>query len=96
MTGRAETGISTETLVPGDVALEDTGERPDAIRLRAKEVLGLAGLLGSGADRVLRRLFGLKPRAATCASKPEWCALPARPTRSAPASAWCRASAGSA
>ena len=35
-------------------------ERPDAIRLRASEVLGLAGLLGSGTDRVLRRLFGLE------------------------------------
>jgi ABC-type sugar transport system ATPase subunit len=46
--------------VAGDVTLEDTGERPDAIRLRANEVLGLAGLLGSGADRVLRRLFGLE------------------------------------
>ncbi|MBX9846225.1 MAG: sugar ABC transporter ATP-binding protein [Xanthobacteraceae bacterium] len=59
MTGRAETGISAETLVPGDIALEDLGQRPDAIRVRTKEVLGLAGLLGSGADRVLRRLFGL-------------------------------------
>ena len=59
MTGRAETGVAADPLVPGDVTLEDAGERPDAIRLRANEVLGLAGLLGSGADRVLRRLFGL-------------------------------------
>ena len=59
MTGRAETSVETETLEPGDVALEDAGEQLDAIRLRSREVLGLAGLLGSGADRVLRRLFGL-------------------------------------
>ena len=60
MTGRAETGVAADPLVAGDVTLEDTGERPDAISLRANEVLGLAGLLGSGADRVLRRLFGLE------------------------------------
>jgi ABC-type sugar transport system ATPase subunit len=59
MTGRAEASIETDALVAGDVALEDAGDRPDAIRLSSKEVLGLAGLLGSGADRVLRRLFGL-------------------------------------
>ncbi len=44
---------------PDAVRLEDIGIRPDAIRLRANEVLGLAGLLGSGADRVLRRIFGI-------------------------------------
>jgi len=59
MTGRAEANISTAALIPGDVRLEETGPRPDAIRLRAKEVVGLAGLLGSGIDRVLQRLFGL-------------------------------------
>ena len=39
--------------------LEDVVVRPDAIRLRANEVTGLAGLLGSGAERVLRRIFGI-------------------------------------
>jgi ribose transport system ATP-binding protein len=36
--------------------------RPDgvnAVELRAGEIIGLAGLLGSGTDRMLRRLFGL-------------------------------------
>ncbi len=32
-------------------------ERPDAIRLRANEVVGLAGLLGSGTSAALRALF---------------------------------------
>ena len=59
MTGRAETNIPADPVVPGDIVLEDADERPDAIRLRAREVAGLAGLLGSGTGRVLRRLFGL-------------------------------------
>jgi ABC-type sugar transport system ATPase subunit len=59
MTGRAATNINTETLNSGAVVLEDAEERPDAIRLCTHEVVGLAGLLGSGVDRVLWRLFGL-------------------------------------
>ena len=59
MTGRAVTSIAAETGTPGDVVLEDADNRPDAIRIRSNEMLGLAGLLGSGTDRVLRRLFGV-------------------------------------
>src|SRR5689334_19713999 len=59
MTGRAETSISAAATTAGDIRLEETESRADAIRLRAKEVVGLAGLLGSGIDRVLQRLFGL-------------------------------------
>ena len=44
---------------PGGVLLEDLSDRPDAIRLRAGEVSGLAGLLGSGASGILRRIFGI-------------------------------------
>jgi ribose transport system ATP-binding protein len=44
---------------PGAVMLEDVVDRPDAIRLRAREMTGLAGLLGSGASQVLRRIFGI-------------------------------------
>ena len=59
MTGRAETGANAEMLVPGAILLEDAEARSDAIRLRSSEVVGLAGLLGGGMDRVLRRMFGL-------------------------------------
>ena len=82
-------------LPPGAVLLEDADERPDAIRLRAGEVVGLAGLLGSGTGRVLRRLFGLDARGATFASTARTGGSQARPTPSAPASAWCPASGGS-
>ncbi len=59
MTGRTSLQIETAGLAPGVVRLEDTADRPDAIRLRAHEVTGLAGLLGSGASSVLRRIFGI-------------------------------------
>jgi ABC-type sugar transport system ATPase subunit len=44
---------------PGAAVLQDTVSRPDAISLRAGEVTGLAGLLGSGASQILRRIFGI-------------------------------------
>jgi ABC-type sugar transport system ATPase subunit len=59
MTGRAASDVASEMLVPGAALLEDAQQRPDAIRIRAREVIGLAGLLGSGTDRMLRRLFGV-------------------------------------
>jgi ribose transport system ATP-binding protein len=65
MTGRAEANIAAEAGAPGEVILEDAEVRPDAISLRANEVVGLAGLLGSGTGRVLRRLFGLDAGGAT-------------------------------
>ena len=52
MTGRAETDVVANTLLPGGVLLEN-----DIVRVRSHEVLGLAGLLGSGTADVLRRLF---------------------------------------
>jgi ABC-type sugar transport system ATPase subunit len=63
MTGHTMAKTDAEELVPGAVLLEDVVDRPDAIRLRANEVMGLAGLLGSGADRVLRRIFGVGGKA---------------------------------
>jgi ribose transport system ATP-binding protein len=65
MTGRL---IETEAVAAaerGDVVLEDAEALADAIRLHRHEVVGLAGLLGSGADRVLQRLFGLRERPST-------------------------------
>src|SRR5262249_9219421 len=59
MTGRAEASIAADAAAPGPVLLEDTDQRPDAIHLDANQVVGLAGLLGSGTGRVLRRLFGI-------------------------------------
>jgi ABC-type sugar transport system ATPase subunit len=59
MTGRAEAQIGDRRAAPGETVLEDADERADAIRLRANEIVGLVGLLGSGTGRVLRRLYGL-------------------------------------
>jgi len=62
LTGRAMTAIDPgdpSVSAPGDVVLEDIADRPDAVRLRANEVVGLAALLGGGAERVLRRIFGI-------------------------------------
>ena len=58
MTGRAATDVVSEALPPGDVLLDG-----DAVRVRAREVVGLAGLLGSGGSDVLRRLFSNPPAA---------------------------------
>ncbi|AMN45315.1 sugar ABC transporter ATP-binding protein [Rhodoplanes sp. Z2-YC6860] len=59
MTGRAEAQIGDRGAAPGETILEDADQRTDAIRLRANEIVGLVGLLGSGTGRVLRRLYGL-------------------------------------
>jgi ABC-type sugar transport system ATPase subunit len=62
MTGDLEQrAMPDAAAVPGATALEEPTSRPDAIRLRAGETLGLAGLLGSGTQRVLARLFGIEP-----------------------------------
>jgi ABC-type sugar transport system ATPase subunit len=59
MTGRTMVKAAARASVPGAVVLEDVVDRADAIRIRANEVMGLAGLLGSGASGVLRRIFGI-------------------------------------
>ena len=58
MTGHAAADMVSQTLAPGDVRLEQ-----DGVRLRAREVVGLAGLLGSGTGDLLRRLFSNPPAA---------------------------------
>jgi len=57
MTGRAGEPAASSAGEAGEVMLEELGI-PDGIVLRRGEVLGLAGLLGSGRDRRVRRLFG--------------------------------------
>jgi ribose transport system ATP-binding protein len=58
MTGGLEMPPKDAVSQPGDILLEDVSRDHDVIRLRANEVLGLAGLLSSGAGHMLRRLFG--------------------------------------
>jgi ribose transport system ATP-binding protein len=62
MTGRLIEAQETAAVERGDLVLEDAEALTDAIRLHRGEVIGLAGLLGSGTDRVLQRLFGLRGR----------------------------------
>jgi ABC-type sugar transport system ATPase subunit len=62
MTGDLEQrAVSDARAASGAPVLEESATRPGAIRLCAGETLGLAGLLGSGTDRVLARLFGIRP-----------------------------------
>lgn len=71
MTGRIATDIALETNTPGDTVLEDVEARADAMQVRAGEVVGLAGLLGSGTDRVLKRLFGIGEASSTARMRGE-------------------------
>jgi ribose transport system ATP-binding protein len=59
MTGRAAHERPVAHAEPGPELIADAEPRADAVSLRAGEVTGLAGLLGSGTERVLSRLFGL-------------------------------------
>jgi ABC-type sugar transport system ATPase subunit len=71
MTGRAETTVALDALPPGPLVIEDADDRPDAVRVHAHQVVGLAGLLGSGTGRVLRRLFGIDAAGAAIRVKDE-------------------------
>jgi ABC-type sugar transport system ATPase subunit len=58
MTARAAENVVTTSLPSGKPLLD---ARPDGVahvRLREGEIVGLAGLLGSGTDRMIRGLFG--------------------------------------
>jgi ABC-type sugar transport system ATPase subunit len=59
MTGRAAEEVVTAPVPAGDLLLEARPDDVSTVRLRAREVIGMTGLLGSGADRMIRRLFGV-------------------------------------
>ncbi len=58
MTGKMAHEHLDAAVVPGRTLVEETMPRPDRMAVRAGETIGLAGLLGSGSDRIVRRLFG--------------------------------------
>src|SRR5262249_49800394 len=67
MTGGAAEDVAAAPLAPGKVLLEAQPDGAATIHLRGREVVGLAGLLGSGAGGMLRRLFD-NPAAAIAAA----------------------------
>jgi ABC-type sugar transport system ATPase subunit len=58
MTGRAAEEVITVTGPRGDLLLTAEPDGATTLRVHARESVGLAGLLGSGTDRIMRRLFG--------------------------------------
>jgi ABC-type sugar transport system ATPase subunit len=58
MTGRSAKGAMTASRPCGEPLLDARPDGATNVRVRAHEVIGLAGLLGSGTDRMIRRLFG--------------------------------------
>jgi ABC-type sugar transport system ATPase subunit len=58
MTGRAAEAVVTAPVPPGDLLLAAEPDSVTPLRLHAREVIGLAGLLGSGTEGMIRRLFG--------------------------------------
>ena len=59
MTGRSREEVLAAAAAPGEVLLTAPADAANVLRVRSGEIIGLAGLLGSGADRMLRRLFGV-------------------------------------
>ena len=58
MIGRLAQEAVTAALPAGEPLLEAQPDGAATVRVREREVVGLAGLLGSGADRMIRGLFG--------------------------------------
>src|SRR3954454_21145067 len=58
MTGRATEPSPPPAFAAGEVLMRARPDGLNALALRAGEVVGLGGLLGSGTQRMLRRLFG--------------------------------------
>ena len=64
MTGGAAKQAVTASLAGGELLLDTRPDGTTQLRLRAHEVVGLAGLLGSGTDRMMRGLSGAGNEAA--------------------------------
>jgi ABC-type sugar transport system ATPase subunit len=60
MTGRPAESMAHAPAPIGEVLLAARPDGSTSLKLRAGEVIGTAGLLGGGADKILRRLFGLE------------------------------------
>jgi ABC-type sugar transport system ATPase subunit len=60
MTGREVAGKHPGATTIGDVLMAAQPDGITPLALRSGEIVGTVGLLGSGADRMLRRLFGLE------------------------------------
>lgn len=59
MTGRAADEAATVPAPPGDLLLAAEPDGVSTLCVHVRESVGLAGLLGSGTDRIMRRLFGV-------------------------------------
>jgi ABC-type sugar transport system ATPase subunit len=68
MTGRAAQDTVGAAARPGELLLQARPDGVTEVRLRGGEVVGLAGLLGSGAGRMMRGLFGAAGEAAIVAT----------------------------
>jgi ABC-type sugar transport system ATPase subunit len=67
MTGSAGQDVAVAAAMPGELLLSMQPDDAYDLRLHSGEIIGLAGLLGSGTERMLRRLFGAAAGAARIA-----------------------------
>src|SRR5437773_834320 len=58
MTGRATREMLASPRPTGELLIEARLDGVTHVRMRKRELVGLAGLLGSGADRMIHTLFG--------------------------------------
>ena len=88
MVGREVSAIFPKRAVPlGDVVLETRGLRGVSISVRAGEILGIAGLVGSGRTEFAEAVFGLAPAPGAVFLRESPCGSDRPPTRSASVSA---------
>jgi ribose transport system ATP-binding protein len=78
MTGRLTEDVVAVPVAASAVLLAAAPDGARAIELRAGEVIGLAGLLGSGTERMLRRMFGVaEPTEVAIRNEKRWLKSPA-------------------